>query len=748
MQMKKTFLLSGLLFAATFSFSQSIELHSQTDQDVTLTHQLKQLPFEMRTINGQSCIDFGRTYEVLSMENGAPALPLFHTSIQLPDKGNTVLVVEYDQVTEIQNVSVAPSKGNLKRNIDPSSVPYTFGEVYNQDAFYPANVATLNTPFVWRAARGQVITLSPYQYNPVTKVLRIHENLRVRVIFQSDVQGLNEIATPQADPVMAAAYKEIFINPTSEKYAPVDEEGELLIIADPNLTDALTPFVRWKTAKGIKTTLRTTNDTGTTDTQIKSYIQTFYGQNPGLAYVLLVGDHGQIPAHTYGTTGAGEELWSDSYYGQLAGGVNDFYPEVFVGRFPAASAAQAELMVDRTIDYELTPAPGNWMEKAIGLASNEGDGIGDDGEIDYEHMRNIRTRLMSFGYSAVYEFYEGSQGGQDVGGNPNSTIILPAINEGVGLFNYTGHGSQNMFVTGNFTSTNINQATNVGMYPFVISVACNNGTFTDGSCLGESFLRADDNNAPAGGIAFAGSSILMAWAPPMQTQDEMTEIIAEAYPNNRKTTLGGLFYNSQMSMLEEYPGENGEEVMQTWVLFGDPSTVFRNRQTMNLNVTHVGNVPLGTTSLTVNCDVDGAEVAISQNHVLIGKGTVSGGNVQIPFDALVSDQPLTVTATKQNYRPYQGPVQVGNGPLGVSEELAATVLIYPNPASAIFTVEGINNTVESAELFTIAGQSAGIAAQGINGTVQLDASAVAAGSYLLRIVTPKGVAMKRIEILR
>ena len=33
--------------------------------------------------------------------------------------------------------SIEPSKGNLTRNIDPKSVPYSYGNVYKTDAFYP-----------------------------------------------------------------------------------------------------------------------------------------------------------------------------------------------------------------------------------------------------------------------------------------------------------------------------------------------------------------------------------------------------------------------------------------------------------------------------------------------------------------------------------------------------------------------------------------------------------------------------------
>jgi len=743
--MKKTVLLSGMLLLGMYSIAQNFQLVSQNDKGVTLEHSIKEQPYQYVTINGQQHIDFGKTNHVMIMENGSPALPLFHTSVQLPAKGNAVIVVEYDAVTEIQGVEIAPSKGSLKRNIDPSSVPYFFGSVYQQNAFYPENMVSLNDPFVWRTTRGQTITFSPYQYNPVTKVLRVHENMRVSVLFQENLEGMNEIDVSKIDPIMGDMQQRFFINTAGnvQKYTAVDEDGEMLIITTPGFADEIDPLVKWKNQKGIKTTVVTTDVAGTTDVNIKAYIQTFFNSNPDLVYVLLVGDHADVPSHTYGNSG-GEELWSDSYYGQLAGGASDYYPEAFVGRFSGTSA-NITTMVNRTLEYEKNPMAGDWMEKAIGLGSGEGAGIGDNGEADWQHLRNIRTRLTSYGYTTVHEFYDGSRGDGDAAGDPSSAIILPAVNAGAGLFNYTGHGDVNLCVTGNFTSSNINSATNNGMYPLVVSVACNNGTFTSGTCISETWLRATNASTPSGAIGAAGSSILMAWAEPMQTQDEMAEIIAEAYPSNKKTTTGGLFYNSQMSMLEQYPGTNGREVMQTWVLFGDPSTQFRNKQTLNMVVSHASQVPLNTTSLVVNCDTEGALVAITQDNVLIGKGIVAGGTVTINFPALVSNLPLAVTATKQNYRPYQGPVQVGNGGLGL-EELTASIALYPNPANGTVTIDATDFSVSQVELVSITGQTIG--AFKSTGLLTIDLSGVAAGSYLVRIATEKGMVIKHLEVIR
>lgn len=66
-----------------------------------------------------------KSFQVVSTEIGSPALPYFTESFIIPNKGNVELVVEYSNYQDYQNILVAPSKGNLKRNQNPSEIDYT-----------------------------------------------------------------------------------------------------------------------------------------------------------------------------------------------------------------------------------------------------------------------------------------------------------------------------------------------------------------------------------------------------------------------------------------------------------------------------------------------------------------------------------------------------------------------------------------------------------------------------------------------
>lgn len=713
--------------------SQEIKLTSQKGNSVTLSNSSGAYVSSSKLVQGKKTEDFSKVAKVFTMVKGEPALPVYTGSVIVPDNGNVTLKVTYDGFDEFDNVEVAPSKGSLKRNINPADIPYTFGKTYEQDAFYPGKMAEVSNPFVLRDVRGATVSFYPYQYNPVTKKLRVYKNISATVITDKGRDGINTKQHPNktSNTEFNQIYKNLFLNAANNNTRSVESAGEMLIITPANYQEIITPLVDWKRQKGLKTTVAPLSDMTNSADGIKEYIQNFYAANPNLTYVLLIGDHENLPCYTYGINGYGEELWSDSYYAQLEG--DDYFPEVLVGRF-SGSVSKVGLMVNRTLEYEMNPALGDWMTKAAGIGSEEGDGYGDEGQADWVHLRGVGEQLIDNGYTYFYEFFDGSHDGNDSSSNPDASMISEAINEGVGLINYCGHGAQDLLVTGYFSSANVEFLNNNGKYPFVVSVACNNGTFTGGTSICEEWLRAEANDSPTGAIAACGSSILMAWAEPMQTQDAMTDLITANDPENAKTTLGELFFNGQIKMLESYDiSPTAVEVMQTWVFFGDPSVVYRNKETLNILAEHAKNITITTTQLPIECDVEGAVVTIIQNGIVVGTGVVENGQVIVTLGEFNTNEKLTVTITKPNYKPYTALIVVGT--LGTENFNTNKIAIYPNPAKEFITVNIDMSDKDSAfEVRDIMGKlvyTSGVVNQGSNYTI--DTSKYSSGIYLLTI---------------
>jgi PKD repeat protein len=627
----------------------------------------------VKTQNGdESIITLGNATPI--MIKGAPDLPKMTASLIIPDADIMDVEVTASSYTDYEGVTVAPSKGNLTRDIDPATVAYEYGRPYSENSFFPARQAELRDPYILRDYRGQTVVVYPFAYNPVTKVLRVYTELTVKVYSKghNGINTLNRSHFPaRVDNDFKTIYNRRFLNSTNTDYTPLGEYGKMLVISYGSFMDAMQPFVNWKNQMGIQTEMVDVATIGNTASAIKTFVANYYNNN-GLTFLLLVGDAAQIVTNTSGSI-AGP---SDNAYGYIVG--NDHYPDIFVGRFSAETVDHVNTMVQRTLEYEKTPdVSTDWFSQGIGIGSDQGPG--DDGEYDYQHIRNIRDDLLGFTYTAVAELYDGNQGGEDLPGNPTPAMVASFINPGTGIINYCGHGSDQSWGTTGFSNTNVNQLTNNHMWPFIFSVACVNGNFPGGTCFAEAWLRAKNSTGPTGAIATFMSTINQSWNPPMEGEDEMDDILVETYPNNIKRTFGGITINGCYKMNDSY-GSDGADMTDTWTIFGDPSLNVYTAMPQTISATHEGQIFLGSTEFVVNADAEGALVGLSLHNQLLNAGFISGGEVALSFPALEDPDTVQLVITGFNRLTYTAniPVIPNSGPYLVYNTHAISDAAYNN----------------------------------------------------------------------
>jgi hypothetical protein len=681
---------------------------------------------------------------------GAPDLQKLTTSIVIPDRAEMELSIVSSNYYDLPNILIAPSKGNLKRNIDPAEVPYTYGTEYAKNSFFPSTIAALNAPYILRDHRGQAISVCPFQYNPQTKVLRVYTNIVVAVTLKNATGGQNQFERINSEKIsdkeFEAIYQRQFINYASQqedlRYTPVTENGSMLIICHDAFSSDMLPFVTWKNRKGIETKLVLKSLAGANSAAIKTYIANYYSTHPTLKYVLLVGDAAQVPSSS---TSAGD---SDTDYGYING--NDSYPEVFVGRFSATNSTHVQTMVNRTINYEKTPqATGTWYKKGITIASEQGPG--DDNEMDFEHQLIIRNKLLAFTYNSVSENYDGSQGNTDAAGDPTASGILAQVNSGVGIITYTGHGSDDQFVSSGFSSTDVHNLTNTAKHPFIWSVACVNGNFvSNGECFAEAWLRQGSPSQPKGALAAFMSTINQSWDPPMEGQDAMVDILVESVSGNIQRTFGGLSMNGCMQMNDAYQA-SGYEMTDTWTIFGDPSVMVYTNTPAPMVTSHINFTPVGTTSITVSCNINDALVCLSMNGIILGTGISNGTSAIITIPAAVAGI-IDVTATAFNKMPYFGIINVSTTTTITENQNNNLFSVYPVPAGNTLNVSFMLTKSEKIKiaLYNNIGQEMmSIANEEIAGGVfnkTIDITTLPAGIYFCKLESDNSVTTKYVII--
>ncbi|MFZ4635176.1 MAG: C25 family cysteine peptidase, partial [Saprospiraceae bacterium] len=514
------------------------------------------------------------------MVKGAPDLPKIARLLQIPSTGNMAVEVLESDYTEFSHVQVAPSKGNLKRIVDPATRPYVKGEPYQQDAFYPGALAELKTPFIQRNVRGQSIWLQPLQYNPQRQSLRFYHHFTLR-IYATGGRGENEITQDVPNDngrAFEAVFQKSFLNyRASAASKGADEPEKLLVIAPDAYEAGLEPLLAWKRQSGIHTTFVPLSQIGSNNAdQVYQFVSDYYAQH-GIQYLLLVGDNEALEPQMRESGGT---LYAcDNCFGYMSG--NDHVQEIFTGRLHAADSAQLAIMVNRILSYEKQPlvdSTANWCATGLASCSNEGQGIGDDNQADYEQGNEWKAKHLTDGFEQYWEFYDGNHSGisptpghpsADADGDPTNGPIVDLMNtRGACLYNYTGHGWEQGLASGNFNTDAVANMRNTGRFPILIAVACCTGDFTDngaGDCLGEAWQRAGNpaTGEPWGGIAGFFSSDFQSWAPPMEGQDGMNQYLLDADGINLPPSIGGMALYGNTLMIGAYQAA-GEVMADFW----------------------------------------------------------------------------------------------------------------------------------------------------------------------------------------
>lgn len=672
LNMKRLFLsIVCLLFLQTIYAQEWHSINSKSDDSysVNLIKSTEEAISLELTINGfntnsvaaprsQNSVIISNDDMAALAEAGYPNIPSLSIPIIINDNGKMEVIISNAKFVEYNDIEIAPSKGHFSRSINPDDVPYTYGEVYQNDEFFPTSQAKLDSPYILRDFRAQNIIVTPFSYNPVTKTLRVYHKMTIEVVATKEA-GENELTRDSEVKInseFSKLYERRFINykESEAKYDVVEEEGDLLIICYDEFMEPMQEFVEWKRATGRNTTMVGTSVAGSTADNVKAYIETQYENNPNLTHVLLVGDKAQLSGK-YLSMGE-YSGYSDWWFGQLEG--NDRYNELIIGRFSAESPGDVITQVTKVINYERDiDTDASWINVAQGVAKKENQ-YGHNGEDDYQHMDKIRDDLLGYHYETVHRDY---QNVSDV--TSSAAIISEHINAGVSIINYCNHGSPTGWGVFNYSNSHVNALTNDNMLPFIISVACNNGEYTYYQpCFGETWLRATNiaTGEPTGAIGGMFSYISQPWVPPMHGQDEMVDIFVESYSNNIKRTMGGVSLNGNMKILDF--GHNNVPFYATynaWHLFGDPTLTLRNDVPTEMTVTHYSEMSRQATGFMVSADnADGAKATLTRNGEMMGTAVIDNGSALITFDAPMELGEATLTVFGYNKVTYQATINI------------------------------------------------------------------------------------------
>jgi subtilisin-like proprotein convertase family protein len=570
-----TFLLLACFVTLTYSKEQPKGI------SVTKDNNGYKVEFTLPDYNMNNLLAAGNSYINLNIPEygeptdvGLPNLPqiTFSLMIVYDEQTPTINVLKQVQDLKILGNKIYPVQQGWSKNLKLEDRPFTIDSKYYQsNGNINGPFVKVSEPFIIAGAKGVMITVCPFAYNPSTNQLMVTKKGSFKIQLKNE-PSLRYTPTGSFNQL----YDAMFLNYTSTK--ATTGTGRYLIISAPAYESGLSSFVTEKTGLGYTVTLVTTATTGATNTAIKAYIQTLYDNTSTRPeFVLLVGDVDVIPGWT--GTGTPDYPYTDLNYSCLEG--SDPYADVFLGRFPVQSTTQLSNMITKTLYME--SAINSLAKKNVFCASSDNWAITEGTHnfvIDSFFVSSIYTNRKLYCHSDT----------------ATTAQLTAALNANQNFAIYSGHGSTTSWADGPvFTVSNVNALTNT-VFPYVYSFSCLTGQFNLSECFAETWMRGSK-----GASIYWGSSVESYW-----DQDDILEkrtFRAMFIENLIKTSPS--FVLGKYLLTQYYGGPTGtymQRYLEEYNCMGDPSIYMENYAPKIVH-TQLSNTENLSGPYTVNCTI-------------------------------------------------------------------------------------------------------------------------------------------------
>jgi len=652
---------------------------------------------------------------------GRPGIPIFTQFLGVPRGAKAVAKLSENAGVLYKGIVVYPTQHTPADNRESPPPPFVLDEkLYQEDRLYPESLVTMSEVEI-RGLRVAVVQVALARTDPRRGELHLYPEIDVRVSFED---GQGKAPADFIDPadrtleseslagVLALNHEVFRVSRGAIAQARVEREHQdLYIVAPREFEEAAERLAEWKRDLGFATTVGYTDTIGMTAADIQGAIRTRYLLHR-ISYVLLLGDAEFIPPnyHTHHPTDHSyRRIGTDLYYATM-GGAGDFMPDVAIGRIPASTLAEADLVVDKIIAYEGSPPRENSFYARALLAAYFQDDDPRDGTEDRWFARTSEE---------IHEFFD------DIGKGPeriyrtpgdvdprwwNNGTALPAhlrkpgfpwdgdaadisagIHDGAFLVVHRDHASWEGWGDPPYAIWNVNNLTNGALTPVVLSINCQSGWFdretdeegawTAGESFAETFLLRAGGGAAAVVAAtrnsrsgtndhFTKGMIDCIWPDMLPDFPGRSDEEAEALAGSRE--MGWVLAYGKYRVLAQYPTEldgyglptdNPDGITRAqchaeiFHLVGDPTMRIRIRSPFLMSATLRSTDPYVTDiRMPFPPEFDGATLGIIHGGRVVGKGLVTDlvGKIYMPSDQpLRPDSDTYVVATKDNAIPFK-----------------------------------------------------------------------------------------------
>ena len=694
--MKKTLILLALLVTVTLSainhtwqdnqYDNGLQIISQNSSFVEYTWSADQFSLESLEINGRNVQELILNGDFLPNDEGNPDLPVISRMIAIPQDSKAEVTYTWQKEEVFYNINLAPAPRIPFETED--GLEYSWGKIFDEDILFPEQMVKMSEPGTNRGVDYVMVSIHPFRYNPQKKELHYYRDIKVNISFNGGNGhfGEDRLRSRWWDPVLSSnllnwsSLPEIDYSGRKSNLRTLDYEYLIITPTGADFTNWADSIKVFRSQQGIRTGVVTLAETGSSNSQIESYINNAYNNwdIPPVA-VLFLGDYGTNATNTIGSPTWDNYCISDNMFADITG--NDL-PDLSTARITARNAAELELMIHKFLDYERNPPTdsgfyqhpvfaGGWQTERWFILCTEVVRGFFANVLDKDPLReyaiyegtpasswssatNTSTVVNYFGSNGLD--YLPSTPSEIPNWNANASSINNAINDGCFMLQHRDHGGENGWGEPDYGNSDLGGLDNQDL-TFVFSTNCLTGKFNWSS---ESFAEAFHRHArgvlgiiAATEISYSFVNDVYVWG----TYDYMWPDFDPGHGADTDISVLPCFANSSGKWYLEtsnwpYNTENKEVTYYLFHHHGDAFTTLFTEIPQEITVSHEDVLLSGLTQMQITADA-GSFICLSVNNEIIATANATGSPQQINIPSLDPTTTVHLVVTKQDYYRYE-----------------------------------------------------------------------------------------------
>ena len=669
-----------------------LALAEQDRGGVDIRYGMESFGLEPVMVQGRSMQSVTLSGGMLPNDAGAPNLPGKGCFVAVPQGATVYASIVSSQTRSYYDIDIAPAPPLPPDGSDDPLIYEMDTTIYRRNAFYPAHPFIVSPPRTIRGVDVVMVGITPFQYNPVTRELRVYTALDVRVEFEGGTGGFGDprLRSRYWEPLLRdhlINYESVAAAPGQRLMRETAPGAEYLIITpDDSVFVAWADTLKnWRQLQGISTKVVTLGEIGLSSPwAIESYINNAYATwDPAPAAFLLLGDY-----PVAGGVGIPSPLYdnycvSDNIYADVDG---DHLPDLAHGRICANDEAQLSTMIGKMLDYERHPVTdasfydspvisggfqlSRWFILcAEVIRGHQVERLGKNPRREYAVYTGVPDSVWSDGPNTDEILAYFGPGGlgyipeemPPLDWNGSATRINADLNSGAYMILHRDHGTLTGWGEPRYRNLDLDGLTTT-QPPFVFSMNCETGRYNaTAESFAEKFHRLSTGALgliAASQTSFSFVNDVYTWGVFDGLWPDFDPYYGETQEANLRTAfaqVSGKYYLAASG----WP-YNDYDKRVTYHLFhhhGDAFLTLYSEMPESLSVSHPDHCFLDTSTFTMQAD-SGAVIGLTVKGNIVGVADATGLPQDITIKRQAHPGTLRITVTKANHFRYDRSVPI------------------------------------------------------------------------------------------